>query len=92
MSNYETITRWFVDLQALFLASAEVASLQALFPVEPERLRDHALASRLHERAIQIIATTYNFETERLMVRAIDRLVHVGVSSDSHINDLFSVV
>ena len=75
MSNYETVTKWFVDLQALILAAHEFAPLRALFPVEPARLRDHALASRLHERAIQVIATTYNLEVERLMISAIDRLL-----------------
>ncbi|MDP6786473.1 MAG: hypothetical protein QF830_09865 [Rhodospirillales bacterium] len=74
MSNYETITNWFVDLQALIMSEPEYAPLRALFPVEAERMRDHALASRLHERAIQVIITTYNVEVERLMIGAIGRL------------------
>ena len=45
MSNYETITEWYVELQALILAAPEVAPLRALFPVAAERLRDHELAT-----------------------------------------------
>jgi hypothetical protein len=33
MSNYETITRWYVELQAPILAVPEFAPLRALFPV-----------------------------------------------------------
>ena len=76
MSNYETITKWYVDLQALILAAPEFAPLRALFPVEAEQLRDHGLASRLHEQAILVMVTTHNFEAERLMIGAIDCLLH----------------
>ncbi len=83
MSNYETITKWYIELQALILSAPEFAPLRALFPVEAERMCDHALASQLHERAIQVIASTYNFEVERLMISAIDRLLRrqLGLSS-----------
>ena len=83
MSNYETITEWFMELQALILSAPEFAPLRALFPLEAERMRDHALASRLHERAIQVLATTYNFEIERLMISAIDRLLRCQLGLDS---------
>jgi hypothetical protein len=33
MSNYETITKWYIELQALILSAPEFAPLRALFPV-----------------------------------------------------------
>jgi hypothetical protein len=89
MSNYKTITNWFVDLQSLILAEPEFTPLRELFPVEAERMRDHALASRLHERAIQVIVTTYNVKVERLMIRAIDRLQrrHFGLGLPKEVDD-----
>ncbi len=93
MSNYETITNWFVDLQALIMTEPEFTPLRALFPVEAERMRDHALASRLHERAIQVIVTTYNVEVERLMIRAIDRLQrrHLGLGLPMEVDEAKAV-
>jgi hypothetical protein len=83
MSNVETITKWYVELQALILLSPDFAPLRALFPVEHERLRDHEVARQLHQRAIQVIVTNFNVKAERLMVGAIDRLLrrHLGLGS-----------
>ena len=52
MSNYETITKWYIELQALILSAPEFAPLRTLFPVDAPAVADMVRLFDGHIRSI----------------------------------------